>query len=911
MASSRSQAGAPVDEPRRALTGRSEDVSSAVEALQGTTRTAVLLLGDHGIGKSTLMETVAANLDGEVTPVRLHGSPALSHVPYGVLAPFIVDLPVEDATSQLAVLRIFWSYLEKERQATGKPLLLIVDDAHDLDEATAGVLVELATAGWAKLLVSAAPRPGLPEPLLQLWFEGIAERHDLRPLTREQTAEILANELGSQVLPNVAEVLWEASAGNPLLLSCLVDDAKSDGTLLQRNGVWLLTRQLNSHGERLTDVVRRQLLRRSAEERKALNLVALAEPVSRKLIEAIVDEATVAGLIEEELIRVSDAPEPELRLWHSVYGDTLRNLISPARSLQLRQSLLRLMDREPASAEGLLRHVSWSLECGVEVEDRQLLRAAVLASRLFEDELARKAAAQVKDPELQMVARSVIARTHYNTSNHPAARDILEADFAKGGTVGSLLTGSLLWAAVLSALGHSPADIMQRAEALLRAGERLAADNPGDAESILAATRNRVRSIRGMVQALAGDGQDAKAPHATDTAIAGQAAGPDDDGTPANNVDRAFSLALHSEQLLVQGKARSAYAAAAAALEAAGAEDDELYFLSDFLVVRAVTAVIHAGDWTAADGLLGGFVAGFGPSMISFGGGVHTATGIILLYQGRAAEAKRTLRAALEALRIADPQQLFSVTAAMAFAAAAEIGATEKAAGLLADYKAARPAVSRYLRTLSEMAVVYGKARLGAHPRAAEELERLATPDGAGNTPGLEFDALFFRLALGDTAAAARLRELKPALEGSRAAAVCGYAEALGAGQPAQLIDAAKSCEEAELWGFAAMAYDAAAVAYHGAGDTLRERMAVSQGQRCRDRAESLPGEEPDERDNALGLLTRRERDIVALAVRGLSDKQIAAELQVSVRTVEGHLYRSYAKLNISGRDELKRVAAE
>lgn len=893
----------PGDGQGSVLTGRSDDLGSAVEALRGGSHVAVLLLGDHGIGKSRLMEAVAAELRGQVTPVRLHGSPALSHVPYGVLAPFIVDLPVEDATSQLAVLRIFWSYLEGQRRATQKPLLLIVDDAHDLDEATAGVLVELAAAGWAKLLVGAATRPGLPEPLLQLWFEGIAERHDLRPLTRDQTTEILAERLGPQVLPNVAEVLWEASGGNPLLLGCLVDDAKSDGTLLQRNGVWLLARPLNSHGERLTDVVRRQLLRCSAEERKALNLVALAEPVSRSLIEALVDEATVAGLIEQEIVRVLDGPEPELRLWHAVYGDTLRNLVSPARSLQLRQSLLRLMDREPASAEGLLRHVSWSMECGVEVEDRQLLRAAILASRLFEDELARKAASQVKDPELQIAARSVIARTYYNTSNHAAARDILAADFGQGRTVASLLTGSLLWAAVLSALGHSPADIMQRAEALLRAGERLAADNPADAEGILAATRDRVRTIRTMVLALAGDADAAGA-------AGSEAAGQSEGGLPASNLERAFRLALETEQLLVQGKPDSAYAAATAALAAAGAEHDELYFLSDFLVVRAVTAVIHGGDWGAAQTLLGGFVAGSGPSLISFGGGVHTAAGIVLLYQGRAAEAKRTLRAALEALRLADPQQLFSLTAAMAFAAAAEAGAKEKAAAFLADYESARPPVSRYLRTLSAMAVAYGKARLGGSRRAAEELQRLGRPDGGRNTAGLEFDALAFRLALGDTGAAERLRELKPLLEGRRAAAVCGYAAAIGTEQPGELMDAAKACEEAELWGFAALAYGSAAAAYHDAGDTLRERMAASQRQRCQDRADSAPGQEPGA-DDALGLLTRRERDIVALAVRGLSDRQIAAELQVSVRTVEGHLYRSYAKLNIKGREELRRVAEE
>jgi DNA-binding CsgD family transcriptional regulator/type II secretory pathway predicted ATPase ExeA len=902
--SSRTRAAAARTESSPALTGRADDLQSAVAAIQGGTHVAVFLLGDSGIGKSTLMEAIVAELGSEVTPIRIHGSPSLTNVPYGVLGPFIVGLPVRDATSQLAVLRTLWSHLEEEKRAAQKPLLLIVDDAHDLDEATAGILAELAAAGWAKLLVGAAARPGLPEPLLQLWFEGIAERHDLRPLTLAQTTEMLELELGPRVLPNVAEILWEASGGNPLLLNGLLDDARNDGTLLQRNGVWLFTRQLNSHGDRLTDVVRRQLLRRSPDERQALNLVALAEPVSRELIEAVVGEELVAALIEHELIRVSAAPNPELRLWHAVYGDTLRNLISPARSLQLRQSLLRLMDHGPASAEGLLRQVSWSMECGADVEDRQLLRAAVLASRLYEDELARKAASLVKDPELQMAARSVIARTRYNTSDYAAARDILEADFGRGNTIAGLLAGSLLWVAVLSALGHTPADIMNRAGAILRAGEQLAKDNPEDAEGILAATNERLETMRSMVFSLAGEYEE----DATPTAAAASADGRQ---APANYLDAAFRQSLEVERLLVQGKPLSAFAVASEALAAAGAEYDELYYLTDFLVARSAAAVIHGGDWQAAETLLAGFAAGSGPTLISFGGGVHAAHGIILLYQGKASQALDTLSAALEALRLRDPQQLFALTAAMAFAAAAEVGAKEKAALFLADYESAPGAVSRYMRTLSEMAIVYGKARLGNYPGAIAELKSLGRPDTTRNTGGLELDALAFCLALGDRDSASRLLELKPELEGRRAAAICDYAGAVSTDQAADHLAAAKSCEAAELWGFAALAYDAASHAYRAAGDTLRERMASGQRKRCLDRADNRAGEDPAGPEDSLGILTRRERDIVALAVRGLSDRQIASELQVSVRTVEGHLYRSYAKLNVKGREQLPGIAGD
>ena len=54
--------------------------------------------------------------------------------------------------------------------------------------------------------------------------------------------------------------------------------------------------------------------------------------------------------------------------------------------------------------------------------------------------------------------------------------------------------------------------------------------------------------------------------------------------------------------------------------------------------------------------------------------------------------------------------------------------------------------------------------------------------------------------------------------------------------------------------------------------------------------------------------LTAREREIVALAARGLSNKDIAQRLTVSVRTVEGHLYRAGLKLGVSERGALAHV---
>jgi DNA-binding CsgD family transcriptional regulator len=51
--------------------------------------------------------------------------------------------------------------------------------------------------------------------------------------------------------------------------------------------------------------------------------------------------------------------------------------------------------------------------------------------------------------------------------------------------------------------------------------------------------------------------------------------------------------------------------------------------------------------------------------------------------------------------------------------------------------------------------------------------------------------------------------------------------------------------------------------------------------------------------------LTDREREMATLLGQGLSGRAVAERLTLSVRTVEGHIYRAMAKKGATSRDEL------
>jgi DNA-binding CsgD family transcriptional regulator len=139
---------------------------------------------------------------------------------------------------------------------------------------------------------------------------------------------------------------------------------------------------------------------------------------------------------------------------------------------------------------------------------------------------------------------------------------------------------------------------------------------------------------------------------------------------------------------------------------------------------------------------------------------------------------------------------------------------------------------------------------------------------------------------------------------GRLAAVIAAHAEGVRDGDPVGIVAAAHQFEELGALLSAADAAAQAAVLFEDADDRRRCVEAAAAANR-------LAAECGGIRTPALDLavhplpLTVREREIANLVAAGLSNRDIADRLTVSVRTVEGHLYRACIKLDISDREEL------
>ena len=172
----------------------------------------------------------------------------------------------------------------------------------------------------------------------------------------------------------------------------------------------------------------------------------------------------------------------------------------------------------------------------------------------------------------------------------------------------------------------------------------------------------------------------------------------------------------------------------------------------------------------------------------------------------------------------------------------------------------------------------------------------------------VEMRALHTAVRFGDRSHATRLGELARILDAPLPDAMAAHASAL-ADRDAQLLD--EVAERFSGIGAMALAADAAAQAAREHARAGERAKGLESSARVHWLAGKFGLHSPaiDAVTQPLPI-TDREREIAAMVSAGLSNREIADRLSVSVRTVDGHLYRIYAKLDIRSRDQLARLIA-
>jgi DNA-binding CsgD family transcriptional regulator len=205
------------------------------------------------------------------------------------------------------------------------------------------------------------------------------------------------------------------------------------------------------------------------------------------------------------------------------------------------------------------------------------------------------------------------------------------------------------------------------------------------------------------------------------------------------------------------------------------------------------------------------------------------------------------------------------------------------------------------------LATAWISAAAGAVTRAIGEARSAAVTAAARGQPTREVLCLQTATRFGDTTTVTRLGELVRVVGGARAPVAAQHAAALAAGDGDGLMTASAAYENT-LDPLAAV--DAAAQAAVALRHADRRGSALGATHRARELASRCGDVHTPALSGAAApaAFTGRMREVAMLVGGGLTNREIADRLQLSVRTVEGHLYRAAVRVGARDRNELARA---
>ncbi|MFF4018627.1 LuxR C-terminal-related transcriptional regulator [Streptomyces sp. NPDC001843] len=311
-------------EPPWPFTGRDDELELVGRCLTGG-RHGIVVTGPPGHGKTRLV-TEAVRGTG---CARVTGTPGTRRLDFAAFAHLLPgEVSLHRAVRLLSGVR-----------------LLVVDDAHLLDDASAALVHQLAVHGRTRLVVIAADG-GAPVPaaVSRLWTGELLPRLAVAPLPREETARLLTAGTGRTPEPLTAGRLHRLCGGDLRLLRELVGALRERGLVTQGHEAheWAWRGPVP-----VTAAVRERvgpaLAGRSPGERDCLERLAFAEPLPLRLDDLDLD--ALEGLEDGGLVQVDD--ESAVRLAHPLHGPVLR---AAAGRLRARRAARTPEDCGPALA---------------------------------------------------------------------------------------------------------------------------------------------------------------------------------------------------------------------------------------------------------------------------------------------------------------------------------------------------------------------------------------------------------------------------------------------------------------------------------------------------------------------------------------------------------------------------------
>jgi DNA-binding NarL/FixJ family response regulator len=896
----------------------------------------VLLTGEAGVGKTRLLAEFQTLARARARCLVGRGSPLGTAIPFSIvveaLESHLRTLPaaqlaslcgprlgalrgvlpsvaaalhgqMAETPSRLATFEAFICLLEAI--AADRPLALILDDAHRADPSTWELLQYLArNAPRAPLLVVAAVREGseraddLDATIALLLKDGLATELRVEPLARADLDALAARTLGPDAAQaTLADWLFERTNGNALFATALLDDLAADR---DRHEV---PRSIRAHVEALTAGLEpegREVLATAAALGHSFSLATIARLIPADAGRWL-DDLVRRGVLHE---RTRDG-ESTYDFGHPLVQEVTYDSLGAARRREMHEALARALVSEPAAVR------AYHAARGALPGDTAAIALIWEAAREAERAQAHREALQ----HLAALRRLIPA----GSPDRDAVLDEIGWQAAEGGEhevgIGALRDllatrtdareRGVLRMRLASLLSVVPGDL---ATAEREASEAVRAFTEAGAEDRLASALNElawIRGERGDIDAQIAGSRDAlaRAEALGDETLVlhalgslGYALASRGDAAGADALRRGRSIAIARGDL-----GQSAWHAGAfgLALLFAGRLDEATRVLDAHLAEGPSPSAIPYANRALLNWLLGRWeqtladqraVQALHPgSLPAYAAWSASLAGLVEIAMGREAAGQRHLEQGGRFYALSD----------FYWHGALHDWALGNARVLAGDLRGAQERLSRAAARMSGM--------------GALAIEVFVVPD-----------LVEVRVDLGELTeareAAERSRSVAVSLATALASAYASYAEGLvqhadGKTTAARmsLQTAADIASSSGLRVLEARALERLARTYDGAERvrhaTDAARMYAALGARRHEErvVAELRGLGAAGRRSAqaVGDLTPREREIVALVRGGLANKEIAERLGVSERTVETHLAHVYSKLGIEGRREL------